>query len=85
MSPAERAEGLIKALLTPEDRATLDKCLTECQTLRQAIGVLGPKLRRTKPGSKRHKEYWDAMTKLENAASEYSSKIRFFLQTGLVL
>lgn len=85
MSPADKAAGLIKELLTPEDRETLNKCLTECQTLRQAIGVLGPKLRRTKPGSKRHKQYWDTMTKMENAASEYSSKIRFFLQTGLVL
>lgn len=85
MTPADRAEGLINALLTPEDRETLNKCLTECQTHQLAIGVLGPKLRRTKPDSKRHKQYWDAMTKLENAASEYSSKIRFFLLTGFVL
>ena len=81
----DQAEAAIRALLNPEDREKLNQALTECQVLRQSIGSLGLRLGRTKPGSKRHKELWDTMTKLENAASEHSSKIRFFLLTGLVL
>ena len=77
-------EEMIHALLTDEERETLQKALTEVQTLRQAIGVLGSRLRRTKSGTKRHKEYWDSLTKLENAASAHAGKIRFFLLTGVV-
>jgi hypothetical protein len=85
MSPADTAKERINALLTPEDHATLSKALTECQALSQAIGALGPRLRRTKPGTKKHKKYWDDLTKMENERYEHSDKIRFFLGTGLVL
>ena len=55
------------------------KALTELPCLYQSIGKLGYILRRCKPGTKRHKEVWDALTKLENKASELSSKIRLAL------
>jgi hypothetical protein len=55
--------------------------LGELQSVRQTIGKLGPQLRRCKHGSKRHKEIWGALTRLENEASEMSSKIRMALDT----
>lgn len=70
--------------MTPRDKATLNTALTEIQTLRQTIGILGHSLRRTKPGSKRHRKYWDQLTKLEADASEKAAMIRMFFETGLV-
>lgn len=67
--------------MTAAERAELLEALTEAQTHAQAVGSLGIALRRTKPGSKRHKDYWDRLTKLSNAQSEYSSMIRLFLLT----
>ena len=67
--------------MTAAERAELLQALTELRTHGQAIGALGTALRRTKPGSKRHKDYWDRLTKMEAAASEYSSKIAMFLLT----
>lgn len=66
--------------LTKAEKDELLQSLTECQCISQTIGKLGPMLRRTKPGTKRHKEIWDALTRLGNEASEHSSKIRLFLQ-----
>ena len=51
----------------------------ELPSVSQAIGKLGPVLRRCKPGSKRHREVWDALTRLENQACELSSTIRVAL------
>jgi len=55
------------------------EALNELPSVRQTIGKLGPQLRRCKPGSKRHKEIWDTLTRLESQACEMSSKIRMAL------
>lgn len=55
------------------------EALNELPSVRQAVGKLGAQLRRCRPGTKRHKEIWDAMTLLENQACEMSSKIRMAL------
>lgn len=55
------------------------KALNDLPSLRQAVGTHGVALRRCKPGSKRHREVWDAMTRLENEACEASSTIRLAL------
>ena len=68
------------AHFTEEDRAEVLAALTDLQPLRQAIGRLGPMLRRTKSGSKKHRQYWDELTRMENEAGELSSKIRMFLR-----
>lgn len=46
---------------------------------RQAIGSLGLTLRRCKPGSAKHKDAWDRLTKLESEACAMESKIRMAL------
>jgi len=56
------------------------QALYDLQTIRQTIGHLGPMLKRTKPGSKRHQDYYDRLTRLENDASELSSKVAMFLK-----
>jgi len=53
--------------------------LSELPSVRQTIGKLGPQLRRCKPGSKRHQEIWNTLTRLENQACELSSTIRLAL------
>lgn len=53
--------------------------LNELPSVSQTIGKLGPVLRRCKAGSKRHKEVWDALTRLENQACELTSTIRVAL------
>lgn len=53
--------------------------LDELPSVRQTIGKLGYQLRRCKPGTKRHKEIWDALTRLENEVCALSSKIRMAL------
>ena len=50
--------------------------LRELPSHRQTIGKLGAQLRRCKPGTKRYREIWDALTRLENDACEMSSTIR---------
>jgi len=55
------------------------EALNELPSVRQTIGKLGPQLRRCKPGSKRHQEIWDTLTRLENQACEMSSTIRMAL------
>lgn len=55
--------------------------LRDLPGVRQTIGKLGPQLRRCRPGSKRHKEIWDALTRLENEACDMSSQIRMALMT----
>jgi hypothetical protein len=67
--------------MTEAEQSELLHALTELQPLRQTIGQLGASLRRTKPGTKKHREYWDRLTVLENQAVVYSSKIRMFLMT----
>ncbi len=51
-------------MLTPKQKELL-AAVTELKCLHQAIGKLGNALRRTKPGSKRHRAYYDALTQLE--------------------
>lgn len=55
--------------------------LRDLPGVRQTIGKLGPQLRRCKNGSKRHKEIWDALTRLESEACEMSYTIRMALMT----
>lgn len=66
---------------TEQDRQAALKAHQDLHGIRQAIGSLGPRLRRTKPGSKRHKAYYDSLTKLESEASELSSTVAMFLRT----
>ena len=68
----------------PFTRTELRKALADLQSIRQAIGALGPRLRRTKPGSKRHRAYWDSLTQLELTqlelqADECASKLQLAL------
>jgi hypothetical protein len=65
---------------TEDDRSEAIKALYELQSIRMTIGHLGPMLRRTKPGSKKHQDYWDRLTVLENDADELSSKVAMFLR-----
>jgi hypothetical protein len=65
---------------TEDDRSEAIKALYDLQTIRQTIGHLGPMLRRTKSGSKRHQDYWACLIRLENDASELSSKVAMFLK-----
>lgn len=58
------------------------KAHQELHSVRQGIGALGVKLRRTKPGSKRHQAYWDALTRLESEAEKLSSTVVLFIRTG---
>lgn len=66
--------------MTEQDRQEALQALYALQALRQGIGKLGPMLRRTKPGSKKHSDYWDRLTRMENEASELSSKVAMFLK-----
>ena len=52
----------------------------DLQSLRQAIGKLGYMLRRTKPGSTRHQDYWRRLTDLENEATRLSEEIAAFIR-----
>jgi len=54
----------------------------DLQSLRQAIGKLGYMLRRTKPGSARHQDYWRRLTNLENEATRLSEEIAAFIRGG---
>jgi len=66
--------------MTENDRKEALQALYGVQALRQGIGKLGPMLRRTKPGSKKHLDYWNRLTQMENEASELSSKVALFLK-----
>lgn len=55
--------------------------LADLQSVRQGIGKMGYMLRRCKPGTKRHKQLWDALTLLEGEADKLSSKIRLALHS----
>jgi hypothetical protein len=48
----------------------------ELPSLHQAVGALGARLRRCKPGSKTCRETMDRMTELDNKASDIRSGIR---------
>jgi hypothetical protein len=65
---------------TEDDRKRAIQALYDLGDIRQAIGRMGPMLRRTRPGSKKHREYYDLLTKLENEASELSSEVAMFLK-----
>jgi len=60
-------------------RAALD-AHRQLHSVRQAIGSTGLKLRRTKPGSKRHQDYYDALTKLEDRAATLSETVESFIK-----
>jgi hypothetical protein len=65
---------------TERDRKEALDALYDLQELRQTIGKLGPMLSRTKPGTKRHQDYYDQITRLENEASALSSKVSMFIR-----
>jgi len=76
----EKQGRLMAHGFTEDDRSEAIKALYDLQSIVQTIGHLGPMLKRTKPGSKRHQDYYDRLTRLENDASELSSKVAMFLK-----
>ena len=60
------------------NREALD-ALSKLHSVRQAIGALGPSLRRCKPGSKLHQERWDALTRLERQANDLADVVQHAL------
>ena len=64
-----------------EQRALLT-ALGDIKCCHQSIGNIGARLRRTKTGSKRNKEYTDALTLLEQEAYIASNKIMTFICFG---
>jgi hypothetical protein len=55
--------------------------MADLQSVRQGTGKMGYMLRRCRPGTKRHKQLWDALTLLEREADELASKIRLALNS----
>jgi len=65
-----------EAGLPPADTQAALQALRDLPGHRQAIGVLGQRLGRCKPGSKRYQEIWATLTRMENEACEMSTLIR---------
>jgi hypothetical protein len=71
--------------MTSRERQTLrheaSKALGELQSLRQSVGVAGYRLRRCKPGTKRHNELMASLKTLEFRANTHADTIQAVLLT----
>jgi len=64
------------------DQARCVEILNELPSIYQAVGSTGTRLRRTKPGTKRHERYMAALLRLESSASALQDELRFLLRFG---
>ena len=65
-----------------ESQKMILEAVADLKSIHQAIGNLGIALRRTIPGTKKHRKYYDAMTSLERQSCEASEKITNFVLLG---
>lgn len=62
-----------------DDAKTASQYLSDIVSLSQAVGSLGRRLRKCKPGSVLYQKTWDTMTEMENEIAEKCSAIRMFM------
>lgn len=66
--------------MSAHDQSRCIEILTELPSIYQAVGSTGTRLRRTKPGTKRHERYMADMLRLESSASALQDELRFLLR-----